>query len=121
MGKALEVFFVRMKKSVTVWAARGKRSQIIQEEEATTPQQQWTRQTTFGQLEGCSSGNNTSETLTSIARAWKLRLERDSNGTMMYTGGLVSNIDGVNVDKCNMLLIEASILDLVYMSPNVIY
>ncbi|MED6181873.1 hypothetical protein PIB30_023396 [Stylosanthes scabra] len=61
-------------------------------------------------------GGQRLESLTVVAGDWKLRLERDPNGTIAYIGDLVSNIDEFNVDRCNLLLIEALILDLGYTS-----
>ncbi|MED6135089.1 hypothetical protein PIB30_042897 [Stylosanthes scabra] len=50
-----------------------------------------------------------------------LRLENNQNGELQYVGGLVSEIKGVNVNKCNMSFVEAMFLGLGYNRYNEIY
>ncbi|MED6164589.1 hypothetical protein PIB30_091624, partial [Stylosanthes scabra] len=50
-----------------------------------------------------------------------LRLENNQNGELQYSGGLVNEIKGVNVNKCNMSFVEAAFLGLGYNRYNEIY
>ncbi|MED6221357.1 hypothetical protein PIB30_053658 [Stylosanthes scabra] len=49
------------------------------------------------------------------------RLERNSNGVVKYSGGLVSDIEVVNPDTCNLSMVEEMNLDLGYSSTKGVY
>ncbi|MED6134013.1 hypothetical protein PIB30_033638 [Stylosanthes scabra] len=49
------------------------------------------------------------------------RLERDPNNVVKYSGGLVSDIEVVNPDTCNLSMVEEMILDLGYSSTKDVY
>ncbi|RYQ83087.1 hypothetical protein Ahy_B10g101712 [Arachis hypogaea] len=51
-------------------------------------------------------------------RSW---LEKDVDGVLKYTGGLVSIIEKVHVDTCNMFFVEGLFLDLGYTRYNEVY
>ncbi|RYR25825.1 hypothetical protein Ahy_B02g059839 [Arachis hypogaea] len=51
-------------------------------------------------------------------RGW---LEKDADGVLKYNGGLVSIIERVHVDTCNLFLVEGLFLDLCYTRFNEVY
>ncbi|RYR54414.1 hypothetical protein Ahy_A06g029685 [Arachis hypogaea] len=51
-------------------------------------------------------------------RGW---LEKDADGVLEYNGGLVSIIERVHVDTCNLFLVEGLFLDLGYTRYNEVY
>ncbi|RYR02636.1 hypothetical protein Ahy_B06g081435 [Arachis hypogaea] len=51
-------------------------------------------------------------------RGW---LEKDADGVLKYNGGLVSIIERVHVDTCNLFLVEGLFLDLGYTRFNEVY